>query len=197
MADEVLRLGDGRQDKLVMQMHGALLSAGSEQGWPLAVSDKEKRAVFDVCEPCLVKAQCPLTSMVYSFNCDRMALGQAQDALHPAQVAQRIVGREQFLYQLLDVRAKLLGLLFGVMDLEARDAEFLLGIMAIVGGEFADAGYSAMGREGLAVLAKDFHQLVGEPDSDLLTDVDKGNRVEVFLHLDMTIGMDFGAPPLA
>ena len=57
MADDVLRLGVGRQDKLVMKMHGALLSAGSEQRWPLAVSDKIKRAVFDVAKPGLVKAQ--------------------------------------------------------------------------------------------------------------------------------------------
>src|SRR5439155_5849738 len=104
---------------------------------------------------------------------------------------------EQLVDQLLDVRAKLLGLLFGVMDLEARHAEFFLGIMGIVGGELADPRQSAMSREGLAVFTKDFHHLVGEPDSDVLTDIDKGNRVKVFLHLDMTIGMDFGAPPLA
>ena len=54
-----------------------------------------------------------------------------------------------------------------------------------------------MSGKGLAVLTKDFHHLIGEPDSELLTDIDKGNRIEVFLHLDMTIGMDFGAPPLA
>ena len=54
-----------------------------------------------------------------------------------------------------------------------------------------------MSGKGLAVLTKDFHHLVGAPDSDLLTDVDKGNRIEVFLHLDMTIGMDFGVAPLA
>lgn len=69
-----------------------------------------------------------------------MALGQAQDALHPAQVAQRVVGREQFIDQLLDVGSKLLGLRFGVMDLEARHTEFLLRIMGIVSGELADAG---------------------------------------------------------
>src|ERR1700754_1024502 len=92
--------------------------------------------------------------------------------------------------------AQLFGLFFGVMDLEARHAEFFLGVMGIVGGELADAGKAAMSRDGLAVLTKDFHHLFSEPDSDVLTDIDKGNRIEVFLHLDMTIGMDFSLPPL-
>src|ERR1700694_2163238 len=84
-----------------------------------------------------------------------------------------------------------------MMDLEARHTEFFLGIVGIIGGELADAGKSPVGGNGLAVLAKHFHHLLGEPDSEFLTDLDKGNRIEVFLHLYVTIGMDFGPAPLA
>jgi len=47
-----------------MQMDRIGLTAGSEQRWPLAVTDKVKRAVFDVGEPSLVKEKRPLTGMV-------------------------------------------------------------------------------------------------------------------------------------
>src|SRR6266511_2818244 len=77
-----------------------------------------------------------------------------------------------------------------MMDLEARHTEFFLGIVGIIGGEFPDAGKSAMSGDGQAVLTKHFHHLFSEPDSEFLTDIDKGNRIEVFLHLDMAIGMD-------
>src|SRR5437660_5992009 len=70
------------------------------------------------------------------------------------------------------------------MDLEARHTEFFLGIVRIEGGEFADAGQAAVSGNRLAVLTKDFHHLLGEPHSEFLTDIDKGNRIEVFLHLD-------------
>src|SRR5207253_10562129 len=83
------------------------------------------------------------------------------------------------------------------MDLEARHTELFLGIVRIEGGEFADAGQAAVSGNRLAVLTKDFHHLLGEPHSEFLTDIDKGNRIEVFLHLDMTVGMDFGPAPLA
>ena len=69
--------------------------------------------------------------------------------------------------------------------------------MGIVGGEFTDSGQSAMGRDRLAVFAEDLHHFFAEPDSELLADVDKRYRVEVFLYLDMTIGMNLGAAPLA
>jgi len=45
-------------------MNGIGLSLWSEQCWPLAVSDKVKRAGFDVAKPGLVKAQRPLAGML-------------------------------------------------------------------------------------------------------------------------------------
>src|SRR5205823_14250588 len=96
---------------------------------------------------------------------------------------------------LLHVRASLFGLFLGVMDFKARHTEFVLGIVRIVGGELPEPRHSAMSRNRLAVLPKDFHQLVSEPDSNVLTYIHEGNRREVFLHLDVTIGMDFGSAP--
>ena len=75
------------------------------------------------------------------------------------------------------------------MDLEARHTEFFLRIVGIEGGELADAPQSAMCGNRLAVFR--------ESDSELLTDIDKRHRIEVFLHLDMAVGMDFGPAPLA
>src|ERR671911_3241459 len=108
-----------------------------------------------------------------------------------------MVGGEKFIHQLLYLRAKLLGLGFGVMDLEARHTEFFRGIVGIEGGELADACQSAMCGNRLAVLTTDLHHLLAKPHSEFLTDIDKGDRIEVFLHLDMTVGMDFGPAPLA
>ena len=54
-----------------------------------------------------------------------------------------------------------------------------------------------MSGKGLAVLTEDFHDFLRESDPDFLAGVDKRDRVEIFLHLDMAIGMDFGLPPLA
>ena len=100
-----------------------------------------------------------------------------------------MVGLEKFIHQLLYLWAKLLGSCFGVMDLEARHTEFFLRIVGIEGGELAEAPQSAMCGNRLAVFR--------ESDSELLTDTDKRHRIEVFLHLDMAVGMDFGPAPLA
>ena len=54
-----------------------------------------------------------------------------------------------------------------------------------------------MSGQGLAVLTKDFDHFFCEAHSDVLADIDEGNRIEIFLHLDVTIGMDFGCAPLA
>ena len=93
--------------------------------------------------------------------------------------------------------AKLFGLFLGVTDFKTRHAQLGFGIMKVIGGELSDPHQSRVSGKGLAVLAKHFHHLLDEPDPDPLADVDKGDRVEVFLHLDMAVGMDFGLPPLA
>jgi hypothetical protein len=84
-----------------------------------------------------------------------------------------------------------------VTDFEAGHAELSFGIMEVIGGELADPLQSCVGGQGLAVLTEDLHDLFRQPDPDLLADIDKGDGVEVFFHLDMTIGMDFGLPSLA
>ena len=178
-------------------MHGVGFSLRHRQCRSLAVGDKVQSAVLDVSHSGFVKAQGFLTRMVQGFGGDRMALGQTQDALHPAQMAQRILVGEKLIDELLDRSSEFLRLVLGVTDFETRHAEFVLGVMGIVGGELSDTGQSAMRRNRLAILAEDLHHLFGEPDSELLADIDKRYRVEVFLHLDMTIGMDFGAAPLA
>ena len=112
-------------------------------------------------------------------------------------MAQRMGATEQLVDQFLDNRAQLFGLVLGVADFEARHAELFFGIMEIVGGELPDAFKSCVSGKGLAVLAEDFHDFLSESDPDFLADVDKGDRVEVFLHLDMAVGMDFRLRPLA
>ena len=84
-----------------------------------------------------------------------------------------------------------------VTDFKARHAQLGFGIMEIIGGELSDPHQSGVSGKGLAVLTKHFHNFLGEPDPDPLADVDKGDRVEVFLHLDMAVGMDFSMAPLA
>src|SRR6266545_2490913 len=89
------------------------------------------------------------------------------------------------------------GLLLGVMDFKAGHTEFILGIVGIIGGELSDTGKSAMSGNGLAVLTKNFYDFFTQAHPDFLADVDVGDRVEVFLHLDMAVGMDFSRAPLA
>src|SRR5512145_2872981 len=112
-------------------------------------------------------------------------------------MTQRMGATEQLVDQFFDIGAELFGLLLGVADFEARYAELFLWIMEIVGGELPDAPRSCVRGKALAVLTEDFDDFLGEPDPDFLSNVDKGDRVEVFLHLDMAVGMDFGLAPLA
>ncbi len=46
-----------------------------------------------------------------------------------------MIGCKQFIDQLLNLRTKLLGLGFGMMDLEARHTEFFLGVVGLEGGK--------------------------------------------------------------
>ncbi len=112
-------------------------------------------------------------------------------------MAQRMVAREQLVDQLLDMGADLFGLLLGVTDFEARYAKLFFWIMEIIGGELSDAPKSWVRGKALAVLAEEFDDFLRESDPDYLADVNKGDRVEVFFHLDMAVGMDFSLPPLA
>ena len=81
--------------------------SGTEQRRSLAVGDKVQSAVFDISHAGFVKAQRSLARVVQSFGRDRMALGQAQDALHSAQVTQRILVGQKLIDQLLDTRTEL------------------------------------------------------------------------------------------
>ena len=72
--------------------------------------------------------------------------------------------------------AELFGLMLGVTDFEARHAELFFGIMEIICGELPDAPKSCVSGQGLAVLAKDFHHFLGEPDPDFLADIDHGDQ---------------------
>src|SRR3990167_1592537 len=88
------------------------------------------------------------------------------------------------------------GLFLGVMDLKARHAEFSLRVVGVEGGEFSNPAKSPMSGDGLAVFVEDLDHLLGHAYPNHLAHVDKGNRVEVFLHLDMTVRMDLGRAPL-
>ena len=93
--------------------------------------------------------------------------------------------------------AELFGLLLGVTDFKARHAQLGFGRMKVIGGEVSDPHQSRVNGKGLAVLTKHFHHFLGEPAPDPLADIDLGDRVEVFLHLDMLVGIGFGLAPLA
>ena len=107
-----------------------------------------------------------------------------------------MVAAQELLDYLLHMRAELSSLFFGVMDLKERHAELGLRIMGVEGGELPDAGQFPMSSIELAVFVEHLDHLLRGSHPDCLAHVDKGDRVEVFLHLDMTIGMDFSRAPL-
>ena len=54
-----------------------------------------------------------------------------------------------------------------------------------------------MNGDGLAVFVKNLDELLGATNPDLLVHIDEGNRIEVFVHLDVAIGVNLGVAPLA
>lgn len=68
--------------------------------------------------------------------------------------------------------------------------------MGVEGEELPDAGQFPMSDDGLAVFVEHLDHLLCGSHPDCLAHVNKGDRVEVLLHLDMTIGIDFSRAPL-
>ena len=50
---------------------------------------------------------------------------------------------------------------------------------------------------GLAVFVEDLDELLGATNPNLLVHIDERNRVEVFIHLDVAIGVNLGVTKLA
>ena len=50
---------------------------------------------------------------------------------------------------------------------------------------------------GLAVFVKNLDELLGATNLKLLVHIDERNRIEVFVHLDMAIGVNLGVTKLA
>ena len=93
--------------------------------------------------------------------------------------------------------AESLGLLFAMTDFKASHAELGLWIMGVESGEFTDALRSHMDGYRLAIFVEDLDELLCHAHPDFLAHVDKGDRVEVLLYLNVTIRMDLGRTPLA
>ena len=57
-----------------------------------------------------------------------------------------------------------------------------------------------MNGDGLAVFVEDLDELLGATGAtnpNLLVHIDERNRIEVFVHLDVAIGVNLGVAPLA
>ena len=50
---------------------------------------------------------------------------------------------------------------------------------------------------GLAVFVKNLDELLGATNPNLLVHIDERNRIEVFVHRDMAIGVNLGVTKLA
>ena len=98
---------------------------------------------------------------------------------------------------MLDVGTEPLGLFLGVMDLEPGHAEFGFGVVSVGGGELTGSTESSMNGYGLAVFVKNLDELLGATNPNLLVHIDERNRIEVFVHLDVAIGVNLGVAPLA
>ena len=91
---------------------------------------------------------------------------------------------------MFDMGTESVGLCCGVMDLKAGHTEFGFRVVSVEGGELADAVELAMSGDGLAVFVEDLDELLRDTGPDLLVHIDKGDGVEVFVHLNMAIGVD-------
>src|SRR4051812_44622911 len=111
-------------------------------------------------------------------------------------MAQRMLSRAKLIDEFVNIGAEDFRLLLSVADFEPSDGELGLRIMKIIGRELANAAQSQVSGQRKSVLTENFHHFVGESHTELLADVDERNRVEVFLHLNMTIGVDLRRAPL-
>ncbi len=180
-----------------MQMQGFEGPLRGHHVRPVAVGNEVKGAGFDIGEPGFPEGQRLLASMVQCLGSNGMGFAQAQDALDSSEVTQGMVATEEFFDQLFDVRTESLGLFLGVMDFKPGHTELGFGVVSVGGGELTRSTKPSMNGNGLAIFVKDLDELLGATSPDLLAHIDEGTRIEVFVHLDVAIGVNLSVAPLA
>src|SRR5690606_758952 len=181
---------------LAVQKYFPLLAPRTHSDWSRAVHSVVLGTRLDVTQTELPKFQSHTCAVLESLGRNLRRLSQSENPLHPTQVAQRVIAMHELVDHLLRLRPDALGFPQRHADIKAGQAQLFFRIVPLVRRKLTRSSEAPMHSERLMIAAKYLNQSRCFSHSHHASHSQKWHRIEVFLHLHMTVRMHFARAPL-